>query len=377
MAACLLADLDTPSLILDEGRMDANIARLKRRVQGFDIALRPHLKTSKCVEIARRLVGENGAATVSTLKEAEVFSKAGIRDLLYAVGISPGKLHHVAALRARGINLTVILDSVEQAAAVARVSREAKAALPAMIEIDADGHRAGVKSGDSDRLLAVGHALVDGGAELAGVMTLAGGSYDVHGAQALAGCADVERIAATRAAGILRDAGFPCPIVSVGSTPTALFGTNFEGVSEVRAGVFAFYDLFQCSIGVCAVEDIAISVLATVLGPTATGDGWIVDAGWTALSLDAGTTLHGYGLVADERGRIYDGLTVARLNQEHGVLASPDGRSPVSLHFSIGDRVRIFPNHACATAAQHNEYHVITAGSTDNIGARWPRFAGW
>src|SRR5687767_929227 len=107
-----LSELPTPSLVLDESRMMANIARFRERAATFGVGLRPHLKTIKSVDIARRLLPRgNGAATVSTLREAEVFFAAGIRDILYAVGIAPQKLTRVAALRAAGCDLTVLLDS--------------------------------------------------------------------------------------------------------------------------------------------------------------------------------------------------------------------------------------------------------------------------
>src|SRR5690554_747880 len=139
-----LSELQTPCLVLDEARMERNIARLRTHAGNLGVTLRPHLKTSKSVEVARRtLEGGNGPATVSTLKEAEVFFEAGITDILYAVGISPDKLPRVSALRRAGCDLTVILDSVEQAQAVARYSRETGDRLPALIEIDSDGHRSG------------------------------------------------------------------------------------------------------------------------------------------------------------------------------------------------------------------------------------------
>ncbi len=125
--------------------MHANIARLRERAEGLGVRLRPHLKTAKSVEVARRMLdGGAGAATVSTLREAEVFLQAGVRDLLYAVGIAPQKLPQVAALRAAGCHLTVLLDTAEQADALVAASRAAGAPFPALIEIDCDGLRGGL-----------------------------------------------------------------------------------------------------------------------------------------------------------------------------------------------------------------------------------------
>lgn len=376
-----LQTIETPCLILNADRMDCNIQHLRSHLARLGPALRPHLKTAKSMEVARRLMtSDTGPATVSTLKEAEQFAAAGVRDIIYAVGIAPGKLDRVLALRAAGVDLAVILDTVEQAQLVADASRESGTRIPALIEIDCDGHRSGVLPDDDERLVAIGRALHDGGAELRGVLTHAGGSYSARGREALVQCAEEERAGAVGAAEILRAAGLPCPIVSVGSTPTAHFSRDLTGVTEVRAGVFVFFDLVMAGIGVCQVDDIALSVLTTVIGHQP-AKGWIlVDAGWMAMSRDRGTARQevdqGYGLVCDMLGKPYDDLIVADANQEHGVIALRPGSNGALPDLPIGTRLRILPNHACATGAQHDSYHVVRDGS-DLVEAEWPRFRGW
>ena len=375
-----LHDLATPCLVLDAARMERNVARLRTRLAGLGVGLRPHLKTGKSVAVAQAVMdGPAGPATVSTLKEAEQFAAAGVRDLVYAVGIAPAKLPQVVALRRAGVDLAVLLDSIEQAEAVAAASRAAGMAIPALIEIDCDGHRSGVRPDEAARLVAIGRALGDGGA-LRGVLTHAGGSYGAAGAEALAACAAAERDAVVQAAASLRAAGLPCPVVSVGSTPTAHHATDLAGVTEVRAGVFVFFDLVMAGIGICAVEDIALSVLGTVIGHQR-DKGWIlVDAGWMALSRDRGTAKQavdqGYGVVCDAAGTPYPDLIVVDANQEHGVLALRPGSTGLLPDLALGDRVRILPNHACATGAQHGAYHVVR-GASPVVEAQWPRFGGW
>ncbi|MBP7340445.1 alanine racemase, partial [Niveispirillum sp.] len=304
--------------------MDRNIARLRQRLDALGVSLRPHLKTAKSVDVARRVMGSAaGPATVSTLKEAEYFAAAGVRDMIYAVGIVPGKLGKVLQLRRKGVDIAVVLDTVEQAEAVAAASRAAGQAIPALIEIDCDGHRSGVLPGDAASLLAIGRALADG-AELRGVLTHAGASYGARTEQALIEAAAQERRAVVQAAETLRSAGHSCPVVSLGSTPTAHFATDLTGVTEVRAGVFVFFDLVMAGIGVCKVDDIALSVLATVIGHQRE-KGWIlVDAGWMAMSQDRGTSKQpvsqGYGLVCDSSGRPYGDIILADANQEHGIV---------------------------------------------------------
>lgn len=375
-----LAALPTPSLLLDEARMLRNVARLRGHLEPLGVTLRPHLKTVKSVDVARRVLrGGDGPATVSTLREAEVFAGAGVRDILYAVGIAPQKLARVLALRARGCDLTVVLDSAEQARAVAEASRAAGDAIPALIEIDSDGHRSGLAA-DDPALVTIGRILQDGGAALRGVVTHAGESYGVSGAAALAEFAERERLAAVTAAATLRGAGLPCPVVSVGSTPTAHFARDLSGVTEVRAGVFVFFDLVMAGIGVCGPEDIALSVLTTVIGHQRER-GWImVDAGWMALSRDRGTANQavdqGYGLVCDAEGRILGDLIVRAANQEHGIVALRPGSHGAAPDLPVGAQLRILPNHACATAAQFDGYAVLPADGAGTL-LHWPRFRGW
>jgi D-serine deaminase-like pyridoxal phosphate-dependent protein len=372
--------LPTPALILEETRMLRNVARLRGRLGPLGVALRPHLKTVKSVEAARLLLTSgSGPATVSTLKEAEVFSAAGVRDILYAVGIAPQKLSRVLALRATGCDLSVVLDSPEQAIAVAEASRQAGDAVPVLIEIDCDGHRSGLRP-DDPALVSIGHLLERGGAELRGVVTHAGESYGAVGADALAAFAEQERLAAVTAATALRAAGLPCPVVSVGSTPTAHFARDLAGVTEVRAGVFALFDLVMAGIGVCSLDDIALSVLTTVIGHQRERGWIIIDAGWMALSRDRGTARQavdqGYGVVCDANGQVLDDLIVTGANQEHGVVAVRPGGTAALPELPLGTLLRILPNHACATAAQFDGYAVLPANDSRSL-THWPRFRGW
>ena len=375
-----LSELGTPFLMLDPGRMERNIGRLGARLGRLGVPLRPHVKTPKSVEVALRMCGgAPGPITVSTLREAEFFAEAGFIDQVYAVGIAPQKLARVAELRARGVDIAVILDSEAQAAAVGAAWRAHGDPIPALIELDADGHRSGLVPGDA-RISSIARVLADGGAELRGVLVHAGGSYSSHSPHELVAAAEGERRAAVRAADELRAAGIAASVVSVGSTPTAHFAEDLSGITEVRAGVYVFMDLVMAGIGVCAVEDIAISVVATVIGRRA-DKGWIVtDAGWMALSRDRGTATQGvdqgYGLVATTDGTPYDDIIVSATSQEHGIISVRPGSLARLPELRIGERVRIYPNHACATAAQYVRYHVVQAGS-ERVEAVWPRITGW
>jgi D-serine deaminase-like pyridoxal phosphate-dependent protein len=383
----LLTDLETPALLLDEAVLRANIARMQARMAALGVALRPHVKTAKCIEVARLSDGGScGPITVSTLREADQFAAAGWRDISYAVGITANKFDHVRRLLAQGVQLGVIVDSVDGARALAdafgpdTLAGAARSAgrLRVHIEIDTDGQRAGLAP-DAAALLDVAATLQAGGVAPAGVLTHCGGAYHCHGDPALRAMAEQERAGAVHAAERLRRAGHAAPLVSVGSTPTALFAQALPGVTEVRAGVYVFMDLVMAALGVCTPQDIAVSVLTAVVGRRADRGWTLVDAGWMALSRDRGAAGEfvdqGLGLVCDAAGRVLDDYIVVAANQEHGIVAHRSGDPARALDLPVGSLLRILPNHACATAAQHEAYQVL--GAPQTVTARWPRFGGW
>jgi D-serine deaminase-like pyridoxal phosphate-dependent protein len=373
--------LVTPALLLDRAKLDRNIMRLADRARKLGVVLRPHMKTAKSIDVAQRVFPtEPGPITVSTIAEAEYFASHGYRDMTYAVGLSPASALRAAELcRRTGVDLKLLLDTVEQADALADV-RQATGITPSVfIELDCDDHRGGLKP-DDPKLIEVAGRAVAAGAKLAGVLAHAGESYGLSAPDALVKAAENERLATVRAAEILRAHGHACPIVSLGSTPTAHFAENLQGVTELRAGVYMFFDLVQLGVGVCAVDDLAISVLATVIG-VKPEKGWVlVDAGWMALSRDRGTASQqvdqGYGMVCDEAGQVLEDVIVAQASQEHGILAIRNGSGRTMPNLPVGARVRILPNHACAMAGQHDFYSVVNGASPD-IEARWERIRGW
>jgi D-serine deaminase-like pyridoxal phosphate-dependent protein len=224
-------------------------------------------------------------------------------------------------------------------------------------------------------LLEVAQAL---GKSLHGVMTHAGDSYNCRATDDIRKVAAREREAVVACAAALRSAGHDCAVVSVGSTPTATFADSFAGVTEVRTGVYMFHDLVMAGLGVCELGDIAISVLTTVIGHQRDKNWILTDAGWMALSRDRGTAGQwvdqGYGVVCDVAGEPIADLIVTQANQEHGIVARRDGGAIDFERFPIGSQLRILPNHACATAAQHAEYKVLRGGKVTDT---WERFGGW
>ncbi len=375
-----LNELDTPCLVLDELRMQDNIARMQGHLDALGVLFRPHVKTSKCLDVARRQrdAGARGI-TVSTLKEAEEFFDGGFDDIFYAVAIAPTKVERALALQGRGCKLRLVVDSLAGAEALLAAATRGGIRPRVLIEVDVDGHRAGVPP-ESPLLVEIGRRLHAGGADLFGVMTHAGSCYECSTAEELLRIAEQERARSVLAAERLRAAGLPCEVVSIGSTPTALSAPRLEGVTEVRAGVYVFFDLVMAGTSVCGLDEIALSVLTTVIGHQPERGWVIVDAGWMALSRDRGTQTQavdrGYGVVCDAAGTVLEGWTVSGANQEHGLVSHPraGAQGDIERLFPIGTRLRILPNHACATGAQHDSYHVLRGGDASRT---WTRFTGW
>jgi len=289
------------------------------------------------------------------------------------------KLPHVAQLIRGGCALRVILDSVEAAEAVQAFGSGEGVTIEALIELDTDGKRAGVLP-DDDLLIEIARRLSSGpGARLAGVMTHAGGSYSARTLGEFEAIAERERAGAVTAAARLRAAGFPIEIVSVGSTPTVHYARTLEGVTEARVGVYAFGDLVQAELGTCTIGEIAVSVLASVIGHSRGHGRVLIDAGFLALSRDRGTADFrvdwGYGAVCDAvTGGLIEEVRVESTNQEHGIITAREGEIDWS-RFPIGGRVRVLPNHACATAAAYDRYFVTDGG--ERVIDVWERVNGW
>lgn len=374
-----LETLQTPALVLNRAVMENNMQRMQKAVASRGVAFRPHMKTAKAADIAEYAL-ELGACgiTVSTLHEAAYFIKHGIEDIIYAVSITPDKLARVAHLQRNGARVAIILDSMEMASRLVSEAAALDAHFYVWLEIDCGQNRTGI-SMDSPQLPAIAKVLADASRiDFEGIMTHAGQSYDCRTVREIEQVAEHERLAAVSTAQKLRLQGIDCPGVRVGSTPTTLHGKSAEGLSELCAGVYMFMDLFQVAIHSGSEDDLALSVLVSVISHRPDG-ALVVDAGSLALSLDRSSakvdTDYGFGLVADLRGRILKPrVTIAEVNQEHGILRAKEALDPAE--YPIGTRLRVFPNHACMTAAMYDRYHVVS-GHDLSVETVWERTNGW
>jgi len=371
-----LAELPTPALVLDREKLAANTAAMAERARAEGVCLRPHCKTAKSAEVARLATrGHSGGITVSTLAEARYFAAHGFTDMTYAVCAVPAKVDTAAALVRDGVNLTLLTDDAATAARLGARAAELGVRFDVLIEIDSGEHRTGVAA-DDPALLDIGRAIADSAAlSVAGVLTHAGHSYAARSVAEVKRIAEQERLAVVTAARRLRDAGHDCPVVSAGSTPTAVHAESFEGLSEIRPGVYVFFDLAQLGRQSCSFDDLALSVLATVISHRPEHNRLLIDAGGLALSKDVSANElladTGYGWVCNAAGRRIGDLHVAAADQEHGFVSG--SRVPFDA-LPIGTRVRVLPNHACMTAAAYDAYAVVEG---DQVMATWDRVNGW
>ncbi|GAB5381151.1 MAG: DSD1 family PLP-dependent enzyme [Aliiglaciecola sp.] len=376
----LIKDLDTPCLVLNKKQVQKNIDAMQCRMDALGITMRPHGKTAKSIDVINLFEPKHRQKiTVSTLKEAEYYFDNGVKDLMYAVGIAPCKLPRLLALIRKGAKISVVLDSLQQVAFLSQCGNDNNVEIPALIEIDCDDHRAGIVPEDP-KLIEIGRALNEWpGVCLKGVMTHAGGSYDCQSIEQIKNLAELEKQAALKCVERLNQSQLTCDVVSIGSTPTAMFCEELNGITEIRAGVFMFQDLVMHGLGICETDEIALSVLTSVIGRHELKNWLLVDAGWMALSRDRGTQNQSidykYGQVCDLAGVPIRHLLVESTNQEHGILAFSSPSIEPLKDTTIGTILRILPNHACATAAMHNQYYVTQDNKT--ISEVWQRVNGW
>jgi len=371
-----LYDIKTPSLVLDVGRVRRNAGRMSARVRELGASLRPHVKTHKCVEVARlQTEGHAGGLTVSTLAEARAFAAHGFTDITYAVPVEPGKFAEAIELSKQCERLALLTDDAGIPGPLDEAARRAGLTLDLFLKVDCGYHRCGVEP-DRPEAFEIPR-LIEGARHLrfAGILTHAGHSYHARTRGELLDIARRERDLMKEFAGRLRGVGVGVPVVSVGSTPTVTQVEHLDGVDEARPGNYIFFDAFQATLGSCAFDDCALTVLAAIVHRDRARRKVVLDAGAIALSKDRGAfdldSSCGFGRVLDLDGAD-TGLRVASLSQEHGAVPVPDEATFDRLR--VGTRVRVLANHSCLTAAQHSHYHVLEGG---RVVDRWEIQRGW
>jgi len=368
--------LKTPCLLLDVGRVKRNARIVVRIAHTNRVRLRPHIKTHKCIEVARiQTEGFDGAVTVSTLAEARAFAAAGFTDITYAVPVEPGKFDECVEIVRGGTQLNLLTDDGPTVSALDDAARRASVRFDVFVKIDVGYHRCGVEphtveAVDIPRQISDAKHL-----NFAGILTHAGHSYNVRTKDEIVEIARQERDRMVEHGERLRALGIKVPTVSIGSTPTITHIDHLTGIDEIRPGNYIFFDAFQATLGSCTFEDTALTVMASVVHRDRSRRKIIVDAGGIALSKDRGAVdidpACGYGRVLDMDGGDTGGR-ITSVSQEHGTFFVEDDATFHSL--TVGSRVRILANHSCLTAAQHSHYNVVENGE---IVDRWPIHGGW
>ncbi len=346
-------DLETPALLLHLDVVRRNVKRMAERAKQLGVKLRPHAKTHKCVELGR-LQLEHGAhgLTVATTVEAEVFARAGVRDITWAFPVDPS---HIARMRrladATGATVRLVVDDLATAKALAG------SGLHVWLKVDCGYHRAGVDPASPYALEVARELGRERGLTFDGILSHSGHAYRTKTKQEAAQVAEQERSVMVGFAEQLRKEGVPLREISVGSTPAMAAVERLDGVTEARPGNYVFYDRTMVLIGCCAPEDVGVTVLASVVSHQPGAAHFIVDAGALALSKDTGPGHDGQPAMGAVRG--HPELTIATLSQEHGLIRA---ESPAAIEgrFTVGEKVEIVPNHSCLTVAHFDEYHVVS-----------------
>jgi D-serine deaminase-like pyridoxal phosphate-dependent protein len=364
--------------VLDIAKVKRNAERMSRRIKQFGADLRPHIKTHKCIEVARiQTAGHSGAVTVSTLAEARAFAANGFTKITYAVPIEPGKFNEAIEI-SRDCELSLITDDADIPGQLNDAAKQANAHLNLFLKVDCGYHRCGVEPTTQEATEIPRRISNASNLRFAGILTHAGHSYNCQTKSEVLALAKHERDLMADFGEALRQEVGQVPIVSIGSTPTITSVDHLDGIDEVRPGNYIFFDAFQATLGSCSFDDCALTVLASVVH-RAIGEGdrrkVIIDAGAIALSKDRGPVgLNpdcGYGKVLDLAGKNLN-LTVTEMSQEHGVIIAQDENTFDRMR--VGSRVRVLPNHSCLTAAQHSHYNVLEG---ENIVDHWQIHTGW
>lgn len=321
--------------------MQANIARVADAATARGIALRPHAKTHKTIEIGRMQVaaGAHGL-TVATVGEAEVFAAAGLDDLCiaYPLWIDADRAARLSALAARGAAISIGVDSVE---GVERLVHSGLAGRIAVrVEIDAGHHRSGCVPAAAGE---VASAAVRAGVDVEGVFAFPGHAY---APEARVGAARQEAAALTDAVAALRAAGIEPQVVSGGSTPSFAAALELDSpVTELRPGVSVFGDAQQWELDAMAPEEIALTCHATVVSHA--GGRLVLDAGSKVIGPDRAAWATGHGRLLD-----HPEARIVQLSEHHAVVELPGSLPP------LGSVVRVVPNHVCIAVNMVDELAV-------------------
>jgi D-serine deaminase-like pyridoxal phosphate-dependent protein len=342
---------DTPSVVIELGRVRANVALAAEAAAAHGVRLRPHAKTHKMLEVAQLQVAAGAVGLqVAKLGEAEVFVEGGVSDVFIGYPIvGRAKLRRLAELAER-CELSVAVDSLAVAEPLSELARSWGKPLSVLLEVDTGGRRTGAAPGTPAAELA---QRIDelAGLQLIGVFTHEGHAYGVPDVEERRTLAHEACTALVETADLIRARGIEIATVSVGSTPSFGFAVEFPGVTEARPGTYVFNDRLQLELGSATLDDVAAFVVATVVARPAP-DRAVIDAGSKVLTYDPARD-GGHGALVG-----HDGAVVTRLSEEHGVV---DLSGETNLQ--VGERVIVVPNHICPVINLTDSVVVVENGA--------------
>lgn len=357
-----LADVDTPALIVDLDKLEANVAGMMRAVQGHAVRVRPHAKSHKCVAIARMQIAA-GAVGVCCQKtsEAAAFLKAGIGDVLISnevVGLR--KTAQLARLAARhpGATVGVCVDDEHNVVQLARACEEVEARLDVYIELDVGHDRAGITT--LDTAVAIGRAIsAQSRLSLRGLHAYFGSAQHrrtpSERRQAIASAASL----AQRARDALLTAGLPCDVITGGGTGTFMLEARSGIYTEIQPGSYALMDVDYArneqERDWPAFEQ-SLFIVATVMSRRE-------DAGSDRATLDAG--LKSFSTDSGPAQPLDPGWRVRGVSDEHTVLE----RAGEGAELALGDKVLLIPGHIDPTVNLHDWIVAVRNGTVEAV---WP-----
>lgn len=366
--------------------MQANCELMREKARDARVSLRPHVKTHKTVEGARMQLGAaTGPITVSTMAEAEFFASHGFDDITLAVPLPPARIDRAIALTRRVRRFSLLVDDPAMLALMESASGQSRVQFAVWVEIDSGAGRTGLDPRSPDTLLFIRELAQARSTRFEGLLTHGGHAYreTTHGGRTRVAREEIDTLLDLKTR--LGTLGVPVPAISVGSTPGLTALENLAGCDEIRPGNYIFFDANQVGLGSCTVEQVAASVLTTVIGVYPRERRLVVDAGSLALTHEPPAPgASGWGIACDLDGEPLP-FTVTALTQEHGILEyTPLAPPPSGIKgyderraiggLKLGSMLRIVPNHSCITAAMYERYHVI---DRREVVDEWVPAGGW
>jgi D-serine deaminase-like pyridoxal phosphate-dependent protein len=352
-----VSELETPAVVVDLDVMERNLSRMGEYCRSRNLKLRPHTKSHKIPELAKRQIASGAhGITVAKIGEAEVMLNSGLTNMLIAyplVGQSKATKLRELAERAR---VAVSLDSIEAARAISEAVSARDVNVDILVELDVGFRRCGVAN-ENEALNLAQEITELPGVRFTGLMFFPG-QFTVEAAERTVLLSQVNTLL-DRTLDKFERAGIQIETISGGSTPTAYDGHQFHGVNEIRPGMYIFNDRNMVGIGVANVDDCALSVAVTVVSTSVTGRA-IIDGGSKTFSSDRYLTGDGkgFGIIKEDTS-----AELETFSEEHGHLniSNSDHR------YRVGERLTIIPNHVCSTVNMHNEIYGVRNGIVETV----------